>query len=198
MQVNNQSDRRLIQEYLAGDDKSLEILIHQYLGPVYRFIYRITGSRQDAEDITQEVFVKAWKNLKRFDPEKNFKTWLFAIAKNTSIDWLRKKKNFAFSDFDTAEGDNLLIDILQDPAPLPDSLIQMSENKKLLDCALEQLSPQYRAVLFLRYNDHFTLEEIGQVLGKPLDTVKSQHRRALIKLREILNYHALPVTPWLK
>jgi RNA polymerase sigma-70 factor (ECF subfamily) len=93
-------DQDLISKYLAGDEKSLEILIEQYLKPIYSFVYRYTGSASNAEDITQDVFVRVWKNLKKFDQNKKFKTWIFSIAKNAAIDWLRKKKTISLSDDD--------------------------------------------------------------------------------------------------
>ena len=90
-------DKILIQQYLKGDEKSLEILIARYLKPIYSFVYKNVGNPSEAEDITQEVFIKIWKNIKKFDQNKNFKPWIFQIAKNTSIDFLRKKKSIPFS-----------------------------------------------------------------------------------------------------
>lgn len=93
------ADEILIKKYLQGDEKSLEILIQRYLKPIYSFIYRFIGNKQDAEDVTQEVFVKAWRNFKKFDQEKKFKTWIFSIAKNTAIDFLKKRRQFRFLSF---------------------------------------------------------------------------------------------------
>ena len=146
-------DQDLISKYLAGDEKSLEILIEQYLKPIYSFVYRYTGSASNAEDITQDVFVRVWKNLKKFDQNKSFKTWIFSIAKNAAIDWLRKKKTISLSDDD-----------------------------------MEKIPSEYRMILFLRYNDHFTFKEIAESLGQPLNTVKSRHRRAIAMLKKILTY----------
>ena len=91
-------DKQLIVEYLKGDEKALETLFSRYLKPIYTFVYRLTGNAQDAEDISQEVFVKVWKNLKKYDDTRSFKTWLFTIAKNTAYDLLRKNKEIVFSD----------------------------------------------------------------------------------------------------
>lgn len=90
------TDEQLIKNYLKGDDNSLEILIRRYLKPIYFFVYGYTKDEQKAEDIAQEVFVKIWKNLKKFDKNKNFKTWIFTIAKNTALDYLKKKKSCRF------------------------------------------------------------------------------------------------------
>jgi len=191
------SDQKLISLYLAGDEKSLEILFNCYLKMIYSFIYRYVGDQEAAEDVAQEVFVKVWKNLKKFNPQKNrfanfklrrqknFKTWLFKIAKNASIDFLRKKKIIPFSSFDNEDG-NALTDTLADPAPLPDALLERQDLANLLTRALAKISFKYRAVLLLRYNDHFTFREIAESLGEPLNTIKSRHRRALIILKKSL------------
>lgn len=182
----DRSDEKLIADYLIGDEQSLELLIGQYLKPIYSFVSRYVGNRQEAEDITQEVFVRVWRNLNKFDQEKNFKTWIFSIAKNASLDHLKKKRAIPFSEFDQADGGNLVTDTLADPAPLPLALLEKADMAKMLNMAIEKLSPQYRMVLFLRYNDHFNFREIAESMKEPLHTIKSRHRRALIKLKELL------------
>jgi len=194
----NHSDQQLIASYLAGDEKSLEILIHSYLKPIYNFVYRYIGNRQEAEDITQEVFVRAWRNLKKFDPrrsrfatlrdrqQKSFKTWIFSIAKNASIDFLKRKKAIPFSEFENEKGENTLVETLINPAPLPDKLFEQASIGEIVSVAINHLTPKYRMVLFLRYNDHFTFREIAEALGEPLNTVKSRHRRAIILLKKLL------------
>lgn len=180
------NDKQLILDYLNGDETALNFIIRRHLKLVYNFAYRLTGNAQVSEDISQETFIKIWKNIKRYDPNQEFKTWLLAIAKNTAIDWLRKRKNFVFSDFETAEGKNLITDFLADPALLPDKIAIQAENKKFIGGLLERLSPADRKIISLRYNDSLTFEKIGQALGQPLNTVKSRHRRALFFLRKII------------
>ena len=184
--MTNIGDEILIRKYLAGDKQSLELLIKQYLKPIYSFVSRYVGNGQEAEDITQEVFVRVWRNLKKFDQSKSFKTWLFSIAKNASLDFLKKKKAIPFSEFDTEEGGNRITDTLADPSPLPLELLEKAGMARMLNEAMEKLSPQYRMVLFLRYNDHFNFREIAESLNEPLNTVKSRHRRALVMLRGLI------------
>jgi RNA polymerase sigma-70 factor (ECF subfamily) len=179
-------DNQLIVDYFKGDEKSLEILIRQYLRPIYSFIYRYVGNTSDAEDITQEVFVRMWRNLKKFDQNRSFKTWIFSIAKNASIDFLKKKKAIPFSRFEDEEGRNVFLERLVDKAPLPNEIFEQADITKILTSVIDKLSSQYRIVLFLRYNDHFNFREIAEVLGEPLHTVKSRHRRALIQLKKLL------------
>ena len=182
----NRSDEQLLADYLKGDEKSLEILIQRYLKPIYSFVYRYVGSGQEAEDITQEVFIKTWRNLRKFDRSRSFKTWIFSIAKNTAIDFLRAKKEVIFSELDAPDGENTFADTIIDSSPLPPELIEREDIKQALAEAMEKISPSYRPVLYLRYNDHFTFREIAEILEEPLDTIKSRHRRALIMLKKLL------------
>lgn len=182
----NRSDSQLIADYLKGDEPSLELLIKRYFRPIYSFVYRYSGNAQDADDATEESFVKVWLHLKRFDQSKSFKTWIFSIAKNTAIDFLKKKKLIPFSEFENEEGENTFTETLADPAPLPQELLEKAGVAQMLSSAMDKLSPKYRMVLFLRYNDHFTFREIAEALGEPLHTIKSRHRRALIQLKKLL------------
>jgi len=183
MEYNN---NKLIEQYLTGNEKALEILIGQYLKSIYGFVYRYVNNVSEAEDITQEVFVRMWRNIKKFDQNKSFKTWLFAIAKNASIDFLKKKKPLLFSEFESKEGTNILLETLEDPAFLPNEVLERKDISSMLSSAVEKLSSQHRLLVSLRYNNQLTFREIAQFLGEPLNTVKSRTRRAIIALKNIL------------
>lgn len=182
----DRSDEQLVFDYLRGDEKSLEILFSRYTKSIYSFVYRYIGGGAEVEDIAQRIFINVWRSLKKFERNKSFKTWIFSIAKNAAIDFLKKKKTIPFSEFENGDGKNVFVETLSDPAPLPQELLERSDMARILNLAMEKLSPQYRMVLFLRYNDHFNFREIAETLGEPLDTITSRHRRALIKLRELL------------
>ncbi len=184
MQNLSITDNEIIDNYLNGDEESLKVLIDRYLNPIYNFTYRICNNTEIADDITQEVFVKVWKNLKKYNPEQSFKIWIFSIAKNTTIDWLRKRKNLVISDFDSDDGSNYLENTTSNNDPLPDELAILNENKKILSEKILKLSPIYQTILSLRYTEDFSFREISEILQKPIDTVKSHHRRALIELRK--------------
>ena len=186
------TDQELVLNYISGDEGSLKILIERYIRPIYNFVYHLSRNVNDAEDITQETFVKVWKNLKKYNPKQSFKTWIFSIAKNTSIDWLRKKRNLVFSDFDTEDGNNYIENTTRDENALQDELAIIAEDKKFLSEALKKLSLIYQSILVLRYSEELTFKEIGDILGKSLDTVKSQHRRALIQLKKTLENRNAP------
>lgn len=180
------SDEKLVSEYLKGDEKSLEILIKKYLKPIYSFIYRYLGNIADAEDLTQEIFFRVWKNLKKFDQQKSFKTWVFSIAKNAAIDFLKKKKAIPFSEFESEAGENFISETISDSSPLPSEIFDRENLAQILAAAMDKLPLKCRLVLFLRYNDHFTFEEIAESFGEPLETIRSRHRRGLITLKKIL------------
>ena len=180
------SDEQLVEEYLNGDEKSLEVLIKKYLKPVFGFAYGFVNNMAEAEDITQEVFVKIWKNIKKFDKKKNFKIWIFSIAKNTAIDFLRKKKPVLFSEFENDAGKNLFIDKLVDPAPLPSEIFDRIGLEKMVSESLTKIPPKFRQVLLMHYNMQFNFREIAEILEESENTVRSRHRRALIMLRQVV------------
>src|SRR3989344_2093919 len=103
------SDEQLIADALSEDDDAFPELLSRYLKPVYNFVRRLSGSDADAEDISQEVFVKVWKNLKKYRQGESVRAWIFSVARSTTIDWLRKRKHLLFSDFENAEGENPLL-----------------------------------------------------------------------------------------
>jgi RNA polymerase sigma-70 factor (ECF subfamily) len=170
------SDEELIKKYLKGDEKSLEVLIKRYLKPIYSFVFNFVLNQQDAEDLTQEIFLKMWRNLKKFKKEKNFKSWLFTIAKNTCFDFLRKKRRNLILNAENLE-------IVADLAP---SLLEKLEKESLLEKLkkeIEKLPFKMKEVIDLRYNFGLNFGEISEILGEPMNTVKSRHKRAISKLK---------------
>ncbi|MFA7208820.1 MAG: sigma-70 family RNA polymerase sigma factor [Parcubacteria group bacterium] len=177
------ADRQLIEEFLDGSDDSFEYLVGRYLKPVYNFLYQFTQDRDSLDDLTQETFIKAWKNIKKFDPEKNFRTWLFTIAKNTAYDFLKKKKTLPFSDFLDEAGNNRLENVVED-GPRLEEVLAGKDLARELEKKLQEIPDSYRILLLMRYKDGFSLQEIAQILDLPYNTVKSQHARALASLKK--------------
>jgi RNA polymerase sigma-70 factor (ECF subfamily) len=169
-------DKELIEKYLKGDEKALESLISKYLKPVYSFIFGYVQNQQDAEDLTQETFLKMWRNLKKFKKEKNFENWLFTIAKNTCFDFLRKKRKNLILNAENLE-------IVADLAP---SLLEKMEKESLLEKLkkeIENLPFKMKEVINLHYNFNLNFREISEILREPMNTVKSRHKRAISKLK---------------
>ncbi len=179
-------DAELVKKVLAKNDDALRELVQRHLQAIYTFCVRYTGNTEDAQDATQETFIKAWKKLKTFNTKKSFRTWLFAIAKNTATDLMRKRKAVTFSKFDIGESQNVLTDTLVDPEPLPDELFERASLASDARSALAQLPARDRAILSLRYEEEESFEAIAHILKIPANTVRSLHRRALIALRAIL------------
>jgi RNA polymerase sigma-70 factor (ECF subfamily) len=179
-------ESQLVIESLAGKQASFAELVNRHLSGVYNFAYRYVRDAADADDIAQETFVRAWKNLNKFDTSKNLKTWLFTIAKNASLDMLKKKKPMAFSKITETESE---LESFLAPYIASGELPEVAVDQKLLkgdiDEALAKLPSAYRAVLALRYNEHLKFREIAAMLGEPIDTVKSKHRRGLALLKNI-------------
>jgi RNA polymerase sigma-70 factor (ECF subfamily) len=177
-------DAQLINDYLKGDEKSLEILIIKYLTLVYGFVFNYVKNEADASDIAQNVFLKMWKNLKKYNFQKgSFKSWILQIAKNTSLDFIKKKKTVPFSDFIKEDEKNPLLETLFDSEPLPDEKIEQMEVVSQLDSATKNLSEKDQMIISLRHEKDLSFQEIADVLNKPLNTVKSQYWRAVAKLK---------------
>jgi RNA polymerase sigma-70 factor (ECF subfamily) len=179
----NTLENQIISKILDGDEDAFAEIVKIYLNQIYNFLYRLAGDRDVAEDLTQETFVKAWKNLKKFDQKRNFKTWIFTIAKNTAFDWLKKNKEIPFSAFTDEEGESWLENVA-DENILPDEILERSNLAEELDAILQKIPPHYRAILLLHYKEDFSLHEIAEILGEPYNTIKSRHQRGLGKLKE--------------
>lgn len=174
------TDEQLVKKYITSiDDSAFEELIKRYLPMVFNYVKRYTGNNDVASDITQETFVKAWKNIKKFDTSKNFKAWIFTIAKNTAINELKKKNAIPFSDnkFEHYLADNSLL--------VFDKLVSRQTSKDLM-LAVEKLPDSYKSVINMRIKDDLKLREIADKLDESLNTVKSRYRRGLALLRDLL------------
>ena len=173
MAVADKDDKTIIYEYLNGDEKSLEILIQRYLKPIYSFVYRNVGDQAFAEDITQEVFVKVWKNIKKFDQKRDFKPWIFQIAKNASIDYLRKKKSIPFSRFENERGENALIENM---ASEEVDLIETISDKETISLALKNLSEKDQKIA-QKYGVLWTKYDMSGewIIGQSISTLQNNN-----------------------
>ncbi|MFA5021237.1 MAG: sigma-70 family RNA polymerase sigma factor [Patescibacteria group bacterium] len=179
------SDEQLIGEYLRGDEQSLEILIKRYLNQIFAFSLKFSKDKAAAQDIAQDTFVKVWKKIGKFDADKKFKPWLFTIAKNTALDYLKQKRLLPFSELEAASGLDFLSQNFIDSALRPDEQSALAESVRRSESIIAALTGKYRQVVVLRH-EGFSFREIGLKLGEPLHTVKSRYRRALIILKKSL------------
>jgi RNA polymerase sigma-70 factor (ECF subfamily) len=179
------SDNQRVKDFLQGDDIALEKLIEKYLKPIYNFIYQLTRDKAVAQDITQDVFVRVWKNIDSFDTSKKFSTWLYAIAKNASLDWLKKKRPLPFSAFKDEDSTGILENIEDDTILYAENLLQSMDNKREAEIYLDSLSLQHKTIILLHIQQGFSLVEIAEIMKSPVNTVKSKYRRAIIFLKKI-------------
>lgn len=175
------SDEQIVKLYLDGRKDLLDVLINRYIDHIYNFLFRYVRDRGRAEDLTQETFIKVWKNLNRFNPERKFKTWLFQIARNTALDFLRKKKSVNFSELE--EEDSGLFEPA-DSSPTPQEIFEKKETEIKIKEILDELPPKHSSVLVLYYQNQLNFREIAELSGESIDTVKSRHRRAISLLRK--------------
>lgn len=177
-------DNILINKALAGDQNAYEKLMKKYYQLIYNLIFRMISRKEDVEDLTQEAFIKAFNSLQNFDRQFAFSTWLFKIATNNAIDYLRKKKLNTFSidrEIESEESDFKFE--IPDHENKPDRVIMEDERKKILDEAIESLPPKYKEVILLRHKMDKEYEEISKELKLPLGTVKAH----IFRGRELLN-----------
>lgn len=187
MAMPTNSDAAYVTAALEGDGAAFEALVRRHASAVYKFAYGYMRVGADAEDVAQEAFVRVWKNLGKYDRTKNFKTWLFAIAKNVALDHIKKKKPLLFSQ--VAAEDEALDALLagrRSPDELQDALFDRNLVAADVSRMLGTLPPAYRTVLAMRYKESLKFREIAQQLGEPIDTVKSRHRRGLALLKKLL------------
>jgi len=177
-------DPQFLNQLKKGDIKAFEQVVRQYEKPIYGYIFSLVGHRQDAEDITQAVFIKLYKNLGHIELDKNFKNWLYKIATNTAYDWLRtKQKNPELFIIDDEENEFETID--------EHATYLTIEANVDLEKAFKNIKPIYKQAILLFYYEGFSYEEIAAILALPLNTVKTHLRRAKEAVRQALenNYY---------
>ena len=180
-------EKRIIKKAVAGSAEAFEQLVLQYQNPSYNLCLRITGNPEDAADMTQESFLKAWRNLESFHFEAAFSTWLYRLASNTCLDFLRsaKRRRELSLTVEDESGESQLLD-LPDPAPTPEASLLTNEENARLGAAMEQLDPEQRRILTLRVVNDLSYTEIAAVLNIKEGTVKSRLARARESLRKKL------------
>ena len=185
------SDRELIQRYRKGDLEAFDTLIKRYEKPLFNFIYRLIGNKATAEDIFQEVFLRAIKGLSKYRHQKKFSSWLYRIAHNLIIDTVRKEKREKIISLETkvneSQGESrLLKDTIPDKRYLPHHHLERKELRKRLEEALESLPFEQRQVFILREQAQLPFKEIASLLNCSLSTALGRMRYALKNLRSQL------------
>ena len=181
-------DASLVRRCLKDDPNAFRLLVEKYQAEVYGTALRIGRRPEDAEDLTQETFLRAFRALGRYDPTRPFGAWLHTIAARLCIDHHRRNRAKLISLTQPEEGtsgEERTID-LEDPGDLPDEVAARSELAERLEALVAELPPDSRAAILLRHQQDLPYEEIARVLGVPLGTIKARIHRARIMLKEKL------------
>jgi RNA polymerase sigma-70 factor (ECF subfamily) len=178
-------DRVLVERCLKGEERAFEELLNKYKNSVYSICYRMVRNHTDAEDLAQDVFIRTFSVLDRYDPSYPFSSWLFRITSNLCIDFLRKAKGGMVSldqPIDGPEGSiqrQLPADVVK-----PDRQMENKEMMAALEEAISTLPEHYRVIVILRHQEQMSYEEIADDLGIPLGTVKARIHRARNMIKE--------------
>lgn len=177
--------RKAVEE---GNQKAYAELMARYKDSIYYMLLKMVNNRDDAEDLTIEAFGKAFRNIRQYTPDYAFSTWLFKIATNNCIDFIRKKRKMMLSldrGFENEDGQEVGIDVRSE-GPAPDDLMMKKQKVMMMKDVVEKLKPRYRRLVELRYYQELSYEEISEELQLPLGTVKAQLFRAREFLYQII------------
>jgi len=178
-------DSRVILRARRGDEAAFAELLRRYRAPIFNLCLRMLKNAEDAEDVAQDVFIKVFSMLERYDERYAFRSWLFKIAANQCIDFIRKNrvKLLRLDEPVHYQGEEIERE-LPDDAPLPDEILHTGDLHRILKEITDDLPPHYRAMIVLRHQEQLSYEEIATMMDLPLGTVKARiHRaRALMKV----------------
>ncbi|NNF02723.1 MAG: sigma-70 family RNA polymerase sigma factor [Bacteroidia bacterium] len=171
-----------------ADQNAYAELMSRYKDSIYFMLLKMVNNRDDADDLTIEAFGKAFKNIRQYTPDYAFSTWLFKIATNNCIDFIRKKRKQTFSidkGFENDDGQTVGIDIKSEGLD-PEESMMKKQKVEMMRAVVDKLKPRYKRLVELRYFKEFSYEEIAQELDLPLGTVKAQLFRAREFLYQIM------------
>ena len=180
--MNIKSENEIIQRILNGNREEFSFFVDKYQGPIYNLVYRLTGSRHDAEDLAQETFIKAYKSLNKFQIKRKFFSWLYTIALNLTRNHLKKKKPLLVENVEDLKPDNL-----QSDKNNSEINIIKHEQAQVLASNIHRLPIALREAVILRYYFYLPFEEISRILCISLSGAKMRVYRALEKLKYLMN-----------
>lgn len=178
--ANEPDDITLVRGCLGGDERAFEVLVLRYQGPIYNAVLRMVRDRDDASDLTQSAFLKAYQQLSRFDPQYKFFSWIYRIAVNETLNYVKRRNRQEPLVGDRASEDRS-----------PENLLVGTEVSRHVQDALMQISADYRVVVVLRHFHDCSYEDMAAILGVPEKTIKSRLFSARRQLRELLEARGL-------
>ena len=175
--MDQNREREIIGRVLSGERQDYALLIDAYKGPVFNLAFRMTGSREDAEDLTQEIFIRAYQKLHMFNQEKKYFTWLYTIGINLIRNYLKKKSS--------GSSGRQLSDAGQ-PDDHHDGEGDAEASVRQLEEAMRRLSAKAREAIILKYHQGLTFEDIAEITGKSVSAVKMRIYRGLESMKKIM------------
>lgn len=185
--MTEDADAKAVERVRSGDADGFRVLVDRYSRSVFRLAYRMTGNDADAEDVVQETFLRAYRQLESYESRSSFSTWIYRIAANYSLDLIRARKRHEdrrVVGLDHEDGN--VLDTVRSNQPGQDRVLYGSQVRAKIDAALAELSDQERTAFLLRHFEGQSIEEIGAVLGTAGSATKNSIFRAVRKLREAL------------
>lgn len=186
LDADPRSDAEVVAAVLGGDVESFEVLVDRYERRVFSLITRMTGNRDDAEELAQEVFLKLYRGLDSYDPAQPLRNWLMRIASNHTLNWLERRRVETIALDPNERGEGGLAWLAIDPSPSPAARAEAAETGAIVAAALATLPDNHRLVFVLKFMEDYTAEEIAGIVGAPRNTVKTWIFRAREALREEL------------
>ena len=191
-QLRGMEDSAVVASFLGGEERAFQELVERYQTRLLNFVYRTIGDREKAEDLVQEVFIRVYRHLHRFDPSKKFSTWVYTIASNLAKNELRNRSRNPLVLFQTIkknwqDEDRPLQ--FEDSTSRPDDLFRKRHLRSLVEASVAQLPEHHRQVFVLRELEGKSYEEIAEITSCNLGTVKSRLNRARSSFAEIIEPH---------
>ncbi len=177
-------DEKMVERCLQGDDAAWEMVVNSYAKRIYNLSYRYTSRRDEAEDLTQEIFIRVYQNLKSFRSDSgSFQSWIMKVGRNLIIDHYRRTRRYQ-----QAAGTEEMeaMNLSDDKVPNPQRSVEQSEASSFLSEGLQALSPELKEAIILRDLEGMAYQEIAGLLGIPEGTVKSRINRARLELAKLL------------
>ena len=185
--MNGATDMAIVERVLKGDVDAFAVLVTKYQDRIYSAVLNYVSNPEDAVDVAQETFVKAYSKLRSFDSASAFYTWLYRIAINTAIDFLRRRKSRPADSLDDEKYTETGFEpVSKDLSSDPEMMLTRGEQMQALRTAIQSLSEKLRSVVVLHDVEGLSQEEVAEILGVPVGTVKSRVSRARAELRYVL------------
>ena len=181
-----------VRKALSGDTEAYRALVERHSRPLFRLAYRMTGNEQDAEDVVQESFLRAWRRLDEFESRAAFGTWVYRIAANCALDTLRARQRQGERQEEIGQAGTDPLLSVPSSDPLPDRLAESGQPGDRMRAAMDMLSDTERAAFVMRHFEDRSIEEIGRTLGVKQNAAKQSIFRAVRKLRRALEPLASP------